>query len=468
MKNYRIDWVQGSSPLTRGKPPPVPADLPESGLIPAHAGKTVAVSLACAACEAHPRSRGENLPSWFMSLWTLGSSPLTRGKRFLDAEGPGDARLIPAHAGKTRIARASGAHTKAHPRSRGENFTYGLYPSMAAGSSPLTRGKLGLWRCRGVLRGLIPAHAGKTGSRGLRGGHCRAHPRSRGENWSIVRLSLVRLGSSPLTRGKPAVVEIAEHCDGLIPAHAGKTGMQAHRLAGKAAHPRSRGENFRASCLSSAVSGSSPLTRGKRPRHPRPLAGLRLIPAHAGKTQVRAVNEETRSAHPRSRGENIAAVNPTFATVGSSPLTRGKPRGGRHVDLDTGLIPAHAGKTTVRAGRAWRSSAHPRSRGENGGCQVFSGLVLGSSPLTRGKLTVEVLVAQPVRLIPAHAGKTCRDPSRRTIRRAHPRSRGENKRKPPRRRSSTGSSPLTRGKLFSRRRSRSGSGLIPAHAGKTH
>ena len=31
--------------------------------------------------------------------------------------------LIPAHAGKTEIARAEDVNSKAHPRSRGENMT---------------------------------------------------------------------------------------------------------------------------------------------------------------------------------------------------------------------------------------------------------------------------------------------------------------------------------------------------------
>ena len=50
----------------------------------------------------------------------------------------------------------------AHPRSRGENHSVVLSGGHGGGSSPLTRGKLG---DGGVLlchAGLIPAHAGKT------------------------------------------------------------------------------------------------------------------------------------------------------------------------------------------------------------------------------------------------------------------------------------------------------------------
>ena len=70
-------------------------------------------------------------------------------------------------------------------------------------------------------------------------------------------------------------------------------------------------------------------------------------------------------------------------------------------------------------------------------------------------------------LIPAHAGKTA--PMVESVSRsaAHPRSRGENVRGSFRPRACTGSSPLTRGKHLEADRVEVGQGLIPAHAGKT-
>ena len=73
----------------------------------------------------------------------------------------------------------------------------------AAGSSPLTRGKLGGAVKEGAGKGLIPAHAGKT---------VIARSKSSG-----------RGGSSPLTRGKRPNAADRLQGDGLIPAHAGKT-----------------------------------------------------------------------------------------------------------------------------------------------------------------------------------------------------------------------------------------------------
>ena len=76
-------------------------------------------------------------------------------------------------------------------------------------------------------------------------------------------------------------------------------------------------------------------------------------------------------------------------------------------------------------------------------------------------------IARASRLIPAHAGSTRpHAPSWRSWT-AHPRSRGEHTRRPPRRRAEGGSSPLTRGARRAPRRSRHTRGLIPAHAGST-
>ena len=70
--------------------------------------------------------------------------------------------------------------------------------------------------------------------------------------------------------------------------------------------------------------GSSPLTRGKRGLIHPPLNHVRLIPAHAGKTPDTRRAGTSTTAHPRSRGENRSNVGPGVFVAGSSPLTRGK------------------------------------------------------------------------------------------------------------------------------------------------
>ena len=214
-----------------------------------------------------------------------GSSPLTRGKRQAGTTQRAVKGLIPAHAGKTSPDGFARERLGAHPRSRGENRRSCLICSMILGSSPLTRGK---HQERGRLRdrlGLIPAHAGKTVCH-IRGAGCRgAHPRSRGENQGDRIFDRSDNGSSPLTRGKPPDTAIRVSRERLIPAHAGKTHGKCARSPGRC--------------------GSSPLTRGKLQHRRVGHDGRGLIPAHAGKTRRRRSYHSTARAHPRSRGENI-------------------------------------------------------------------------------------------------------------------------------------------------------------------
>ena len=316
-----------------------------SGLIPAHAGKTERLGLTVPTIRAHPRSRGENPTLLITTPHVQGSSPLTRGK-------------------PTRAATVT-APARAHPRSRGENQDENIINLSKQGSSPLTRGKPRSCSSNPQARG--------------------AHPRSRGENAAGSRCLAAGRGSSPLTRGKLVTLPRLADEQGLIPAHAGKTGCQVLRLGRRRAHPRSRGENGVAGAKRCVTPGSSPLTRGKRGELLPRGGGRGLIPAHAGKTCSRRRTGQRQRAHPRSRGENAGRHCRSRSRAGSSPLTRGK-RG--HPGLasdDPGLIPAHAGKTDHRPLAGHTPRAHPRSRGENPG-SLGTGIVgAGSSPLTRGK-----------------------------------------------------------------------------------
>ena len=192
------------------------------------------------------------------------------------------------------------------------------------------------------------------------------------------------------------------------------------------AHPRSRGENSGARSGLIKASGSSPLTRGKRPRRRRRFPPERLIPAHAGKTQSHVFPRAQSAAHPRSRGENYLSSPARHLKQGSSPLTRGKLRLIREDDNIAGLIPAHAGKTPCGLSSRISRPAHPRSRGENFSVPFRLSEEAGSSPLTRGKLMWDGRFLSSFRLIPAHAGKTVPLLLVRSPTPAHPRSRGEN------------------------------------------
>ena len=133
--------LMGSSPLTRGKRRPRELVLGVPGLIPAHAGKTHSWRGRRARPGAHPRSRGENYNDAPHALAVEGSSPLTRGKPGGPRPAREREGLIPAHAGKTDRGEALGSWIGAHPRSRGENESGRSGTSSLLGSSPLTRGK---------------------------------------------------------------------------------------------------------------------------------------------------------------------------------------------------------------------------------------------------------------------------------------------------------------------------------------
>ena len=212
------------------------------------------------------------------------SSPLTRGKRIRLASTRSHFRLIPAHAGKTLEKTLAREPSGAHPRSRGENISSRSAIWFLRGSSPLTRGK------RALLSGFSRPRL--------------AHPRSRGENQVVPKMVPGFPGSSPLTRGKPTDILAGTLGNRLIPAHAGKTSRQKRSPHGDRAHPRSRGENRPISSQAPSATGSSPLTREKRPRGARGRTACRLIPAHAGKTSSRCSRKDCMPAHPRSRGEN--------------------------------------------------------------------------------------------------------------------------------------------------------------------
>ena len=417
------------------------------GLIPAHAGKTTSSFASPTTPRAHPRSRGENAKGAGNALLGAGSSPLTRGKLHVRVVPVNGCRLIPAHAGKTRSVQCLCRSVRAHPRSRGENLIVDRPANPQAGSSPLTRGKRvsNSRECREIR--LIPAHAGKTRCSGRRQPGRGAHPRSRGEN-------------SP---GASTATSYAW----LIPAHAGKTCTSHAGIMTDEAHPRSRGENLRGGVVSRLYTGSSPLTRGKRFSLGAVSNPMRLIPAHAGKTCLsRAVAART-AAHPRSRGENLRSSPNARSLSGSSPLTRGKRPARGSPSRTRGLIPAHAGKTGRSPSERPGWTAHPRSRGENARILQDHAVQVGSSPLTRGKPHPMARQPSRCRLIPAHAGKTEACQPLHLLDGAHPRSRGENRiawRSPA---PCSGSSPLTRGKQPVAVSLNATPGLIPAHAGKT-
>ncbi len=377
------------------------------------------------------------------------------------------ARLIPAHAGKTFSALFLGEFNGAHPRACGENDRLPCIRHIPSGSSPRMRGKLKRVKIGDVTAGLIPAHAGKTFFKARKKCSSRAHPRACGENVIGVQRFDSALGSSPRMRGKQSVCKDGDKATGLIPAHAGKTWKQFRCMRESRAHPRACGENDALSRFRGDVSGSSPRMRGKHSQRGIERTDNRLIPAHAGKTRGEAGRSGKAPAHPRACGENRHRTKTVTPMLGSSPRMRGKHRAITEHTHKAGLIPAHAGKTTLFAPVKGSEEAHPRACGENSSASSVWLGQWGSSPRMRGKLTRTSWRRISSGLIPAHAGKTGERRHMRFVGRAHPRACGENIAPALDDITVAGSSPRMRGKRHRVAFTPYASRLIPAHAGKT-
>ena len=193
--------------------------------------------------------------------------------------------------------------------------------------------------------------------------------------------------------------------------------------------------------------GSSPLTRGKvRPAHGKEN-GHRIIPAYAGKRSVCLLELMNFWDHPRLRGEKRYSESSPPDGAGSSPLTRGKDRFIVPKKYVKGIIPAYAGKSFTGRPDGGYLKDHPRLRGEKPYVFISILQLLGSSPLTRGKGRVLRGVIRIYRIIPAYAGKSINRKRFCLTNRDHPRLRGEKRQKCHPSQSRWGSSPLTRGKV---------------------
>ena len=212
----------------------------------------------------------------------------------------------------------------------------------------------------------------------------RAHPRSRGEHWSLTGTSERCAGSSPLARGTLDDVSAEPGASGLIPARAGNTSRPAQSNHYRRAHPRSRGEHILHHNPCRSDEGSSPLARGTLARVGVCVGQVGLIPARAGNTGKCALVLLLNGAHPRSRGEHAYSLPWFLFTQGSSPLARGTLGECLRPSPRRGLIPARAGNTRPAGRYRPAIRAHPRSRGEHPTSQIAIPRSPGSSPLARG------------------------------------------------------------------------------------
>ena len=447
MATWVHQMAPGSSPHTRGLPV---GSLPRHHLeriIPAHAGFTPSPRRRPRRHQDHPRTRGVYWRRLVKANFVAGSSPHTRGLRSLYRGQPGRLRIIPAHAGFTPDPPGDVAAVADHPRTRGVYDSAGVPGTVAEGSSPHTRGLpyQGADGCTGVR--IIPAHAGFTCLPARSWTRRRDHPRTRGVYPMSAAKSPTWAGSSPHMRGLLPRATVAVPPSGIIPAHAGFTPCAEHVRGVHRDHPRTRGVYSPPSRSPACSAGSSPHTRGLRGRRGSRSSRVRIIPAHAGFTADLARLPPEQPDHPRTRGVYSRPGTYTTPSQGSSPHTRGLRLRAAPTHPVLRIIPAHAGFTRQRRTVPQGGRDHPRTRGvyREGHPRPTPGR--GSSPHTRGLRRHGRGADRLERIIPAHAGFTCAARPRTCPPRDHPRTRGVYVVEDGRQIAHMGSSPHTRGLL---------------------
>ena len=192
-----------------------------------------------------------------------------------------------------------------------------------------------------------------------------------------------------------------------------------------------------------------------------------ITPAHAGKRLARADVQATPKDHPRPCGEKYSSQCRTSSTLGSPPPMRGKVNPVICLFVPLRITPAHAGKSRFVCWTTSTTGDHPRPCGEKRPMLQRARRQRGSPPPMRGKDSSAGSRLIPLGITPAHAGKRA-DPRTNAGRHEdHPRPCGE--KVPPARTLTVepGSPPPMRGKEDKAWRRPSLPGITPAHAGKS-
>ena len=114
-----------------------------------------------------------------------------------------------------------------------------------------------------------------------------------------------------------------------------------------------------------------------------------IIPAHAGNTSLVVPLKFTSRDHPRACGEHMIISSMQMLRTGSSPRMRGTLWIHELVDVFAGIIPAHAGNTPKIPLTSVDHRDHPRACGEHCCMSTIRYHRQGSSPRMRGTLESE-------------------------------------------------------------------------------
>ena len=196
-----------------------------------------------------------------------------------------------------------------------------------------------------------------------------------------------------------------------------------------------------------------------------PLPGI--IPAHAGLTSIGSDSSWPGRDHPRACGAHQNLVDSMVLIKGSSPRMRGSHVLAEKCRANGGIIPAHAGLTNAKAACHAGSRDHPRACGAHTWSSCTKDVNRGSSPRMRGSLDMLDSIGYEIGIIPAHAGLTIEARLAFNSPRDHPRACGAHSFMFAATSQRLGSSPRMRGSRYEYDEVTQEPGIIPAHAGLT-
>ena len=153
--------------------------------------------------------------------------------------------------------------------------------------------------------------------------------------------------------------------------------------------------------------------------------------------------------------------------MGSPPLTRGTQKRSERMTLYLRITPAYAGNTKSISAASSVRRDHPRLRGEHREFPASVAVSLGSPPLTRGTLLLPAARMGDFGITPAYAGNTLFLSFFFSPLQDHPRLRGEHDTCADFACVRLGSPPLTRGTPAARQCGNRHNGITPAYAGNT-
>jgi len=154
------------------------------------------------------------------------------------------------------------------------------------------------------------------------------------------------------------------------------------------------------------MNGSSPYTRGTLAANETLIFCPRFIPIHTGNSPAHPRDSITQTVHPHTHGELYTMTPYSDIAPGSSPYTRGTLSLGMFQSVCNRFIPIHTGNSKQTSSQNSNPTVHPHTHGELTGRENGPDSSIGSSPYTRGTPGLSEEAYSVQRFIPIHTGNS--------------------------------------------------------------